>query len=119
MRFKITKEIFILLYIAGVTLGECPGGWTRRGDTAWCYKAFEDKTVSWNTAQQECTKYGADLVSYESKAEMEWVYNILNWNQDRATGSNVSKSYNDVIVEIVLSVALKRIVDLGDITGWV
>ena len=45
-------------------------------------KAFEDKTVSWNTAQQECTKYGADLVSYESKSEMEWVYNILNWNQD-------------------------------------
>ena len=78
------KEIFILLYIAGVAVAECPGGWTRRGDTAWCYKAFEDKTVSWNTAQQECTKYGADLVSYESKAEMEWVYNILNWNQDRA-----------------------------------
>ena len=86
------KEIFILLYIAGVTLAECPGGWTRRGDTEWCYKAFEDKTVSWNTAQQECTKYGADLVSYESKAEMEWVYNILNWNQDRAEIKKTSDS---------------------------
>ena len=114
------KEIFILLYIAGVTLAECPGGWTRRGDTEWCYKAFEDKTVSWNTAQQECTKYGADLVSYESKAEMEWVYNILNWNQDRAYIKNfIIKHDHNVVLRMKLSVAFVRIVDLGDITGWV
>ena len=46
------------------------------------FKPFESKSVSWNEAQSSCIQYGSDLVSYESKEEMEWVYNHLNWNQD-------------------------------------
>ena len=79
--------------------GYCPDGWTRRGDTKWCYKAFEksgDQGVTWNQAQGTCVKYGADLVSYESKSEMEWVYNIMNWNQNSGSWRYYWNGLNDL-----------------------
>ena len=82
-----------------VVRGDCPDGWTRRGDTVWCYKAFEksgDQGVTWNQAQGTCVKYGADLVSYESKSEMEWVYNIMNWNQNSGSWRYYWNGLNDL-----------------------
>ena len=74
------RRLCFLLF-GRLILGECPPGWTRRGDTAYCYNSFEDKDVTWNTAQSTCISYGADLVWFENKSEMEWVYNnILNWD---------------------------------------
>ena len=82
MRFSF---IFISLSSAA-----CPDGWKKRPDTSYCYQVFEPVEVSWNRAQSECNKYGADLVSYESENEMIWVYNnLLNWN----TGSSSWRYY--------------------------
>ena len=44
----------------------CPDGWKKRPDTTYCYQVFEPVEVSWNRAQSECNKFGADLVSYET-----------------------------------------------------
>ena len=91
--------IFLLLYfVYDFTWAECPEGWTRRTDTKWCYKPFEDKEVSWNQAQSQCVKYGADLVSYNNKGEMEWVYNILNWNQNSGSWRYYWNGLNDLDV---------------------
>ena len=88
-----------LIYFIHFARGDCPDGWTRRGDTKWCYKAFEksgDQGVTWNSAQGTCVKYGADLVSYESKSEMEWVYNIMNWNQNSGSWRYYWNGLNDL-----------------------
>ena len=67
MRFKMNRQIFILLYIVGVSvrvaLAECPGGWTRRGDTSWCYK------------EQVSTDLGPVPVS--SRLELQVFYNKI------------------------------------------
>ena len=79
MHFHFT--ILLLFYFKSV-YSDCPDdSWIRRSGTGWCYKPFEGRDVSWNQAQSSCNKYGADLVSFEDQIEMEWVYNILNWNQ--------------------------------------
>ena len=94
MLFLIT-----IIYFCQAVLSDCPDGWTRRGDTKWCYKAFEksgDQGVTWNQAQGTCVKYGADLVSYESKSEMEWVYNIMNWNQNSGSWRYYWNGLNDL-----------------------
>ena len=77
----------LLSIVIGLAWSDCPPDWIRRGESKWCYKPFEGETVTWNTAQSTCVKYGSDLVSYESKEEMEWVYNQLNWNKGKATGA--------------------------------
>ena len=46
--------LLTLIYFGQFVQGDCPDGWTRRGDTKWCYKAFEksgDQGVTWNQAQ--------------------------------------------------------------------
>ena len=74
--------ILLLLFYFKSVYSDCPDdSWIRRSGTGWCYKPFEGRDVSWNQAQSSCNKYGADLVSFEDQIEMEWVYNILNWNQ--------------------------------------
>ena len=91
--------LLTLIYFRQFVRGDCPDGWTRRGDTKWCYKAFEksgDQGVTWNQAQGTCVKYGADLVSYESKSEMEWVYNIMNWNQNSGSWRYYWNGLNDL-----------------------
>ena len=91
--------LLTLIYFGQLVRGDCPDGWTRRGDTKWCYKAFEksgDQGVTWNQAQGTCVKYGADLVSYESKSEMEWVYNIMNWNQNSGSWRYYWNGLNDL-----------------------
>ena len=52
--------------------------------------------MSWNRAQSECNKYGADLVSFENEAEMEWVYNIMNWNQGSSSWRYYWNGLNDL-----------------------
>ena len=71
------------LLLAQIALSACPDGenWIHRPDTSFCYRVYERVDVSWNVAQQECAKNGADLVSFVDGAEMTWVYNQMGWNQ--------------------------------------
>lgn len=71
------------LLLIQIALSACPDGdnWQHRPDTSFCYRVYERVDVSWNVAQQECNKNGADLVSFVDAAEMTWVYNQMGWNQ--------------------------------------
>ena len=58
--------MIILFSLISLSSAACPDGWKKRPDTTYCYQVFEPVEVSWNRAQSECNKYGADLVSYET-----------------------------------------------------
>ena len=89
----------LLLAITTAVWSDCPDDqWTRRPDTSWCYRVFERVDVSWNTAQSECNKYGADLVSYADETEMTWVYNQMNWNQNSGSWRYYWNGLNDLHV---------------------
>ena len=100
MSVRLTKRLLLYDLLFTVSQAACPDDqWIKRPDSPYCYRVFERADVSWNTggffsslvksrfysikflAESECNKYGADLVSYESAAEMTWVYNQMNWNQ--------------------------------------
>ena len=88
-----------LLYLATLAWGACPDDqWILRPGTSLCYRVFERQDVSWNTAQSECNKYGADLVSYENDQEMTWVYNQMNWNQNSGSWRFYWNGLNDLHV---------------------
>ena len=77
--------IFILIFIS-FCASECPDGWTLRPGSSFCYKSFDDDLsltgTSWTVAESTCNSYGGDLVSFEDVNEQNWVYNIMNWNQN-------------------------------------
>ena len=76
----------ILLAIIYVK-GECPDEWLLKSGSSFCYRAFEgrENEVSWTAAESICNSFGADLVSFESENEQNWVYNILTWNQSSSS----------------------------------
>ena len=86
-----------IILFAHVVTSACPDEkWIHRPDSTYCYRVFENVGASWNQAQSECIKYGADLVSYESATEMTWVYNQLNWNQNSGSWRYYWNGLNDL-----------------------
>lgn len=113
--------ILLLFYFKSV-YSDCPDdSWIRRSGTGWCYKPFEGRDVSWNQAQSSCNKYGADLVSFEDQIEMEWVYNILNWNQEQFIQYSADQlsTAPSVLVELKVLKLNRRDHHRGDIIGMV
>ena len=62
--------LFLLFFYAKA---DCPEGWIK--ETFWCYKVFEGgaNEKTWNTAESDCNKFGADLVDIQSETEKEKV----------------------------------------------
>ena len=89
--------LHLLLLVAAKA--DCPDGWIRRHETKWCYKPVENVQVSWNQAQSDCNKNGADLVSYEDENEMIWVYNQLSWNEGSSSWRFYWMGLNDLQVQ--------------------
>ncbi|XP_067307964.1 type-2 ice-structuring protein-like [Pseudorasbora parva] len=68
---------FLLLFVIfsmGNAGKECPCGWAKFG--VRCYKFFPE-TVNWVTAQRNCQRFGANLVSVHSRAENDFLLSLL------------------------------------------
>ena len=92
--------------------------------SGFCYKAFEGREweLSWTAAESTCNQYGqvlihscffietnaisfllknktsyrADLVSFESENEQNWVYEQLTWNQNKDSWRYYWLGLNDI-----------------------
>ncbi|XP_067307389.1 type-2 ice-structuring protein-like [Pseudorasbora parva] len=79
---------FLLLFVIfsmGNAGKECPCGWAKFG--LRCYRFFPE-TVNWVTAQRNCQRFGAALVSVHSRAENNFLLSLVPSSTRAWTGGH-------------------------------
>ncbi|XP_052253161.1 C-type mannose receptor 2-like [Dreissena polymorpha] len=76
MGFIRTANVLILIlcqHVANTCCWSCPLGWIERPDSVTCYRFWDARKMTWDSAQSTCQAYGGNLVQLNSKEEKKWI----------------------------------------------
>ena len=85
---SLVKFLFIVFFNSA-----CPQGWIGNGTS--CYKLFTSPELTWENAQEECKKIGANLVKIESSLEEKYLLETAHSRVSRYYWIGLSYSAND------------------------